>query len=64
MRSTACASYPAPVVIDHRARVGFEGGIRQSDVNTLCSLARHRGVCASSRSRLGKSAAVPPICQC
>jgi len=40
-----CASYPdTPVVIDHLARVGFEGSIRQSDVNTLCSLARHRSV--------------------
>lgn len=40
-----CSSYPdTPVVIDHLARIGFEGSIRQSDVNELCSLARHRSV--------------------
>ena len=40
-----CGSYPdTPVVIDHLARVGFDGSIRLSDVNALCSLARHRSI--------------------
>jgi predicted TIM-barrel fold metal-dependent hydrolase len=40
-----CSAYPdTPVVIDHLARIGADGSIRQSDVNALCALARHRSV--------------------
>ena len=37
-----CARFPnTTVVIDHMARIGADGTIRQEDVETLCSLVRH-----------------------
>ena len=40
-----CQRNPAtPVVIDHFARIGIDGRIRQRDVNNLCALARHKNV--------------------
>jgi predicted TIM-barrel fold metal-dependent hydrolase len=40
-----CAKYPdTPVVIDHLARIGADGEIRQTDVRALCALAGHRNV--------------------
>ena len=40
-----CAKFPdTPVVIDHLARIGADGEIRQADVRALCALARHRNV--------------------
>ena len=41
----ACKRYPdTPVVIDHFARIGIDGAIREPDLNNLCSLARHKNV--------------------
>jgi predicted TIM-barrel fold metal-dependent hydrolase len=38
-----CAKYPeTPVVIDHFARIGVDGQIREADVSSLCRLARHK----------------------
>lgn len=38
-----CERHPdTPVVIDHFARVGIDGQIRQTDLDNLCRLARHR----------------------
>ena len=38
----ACERYPeTPVVIDHFARIGVDGMIRDDDVTNLCRLARH-----------------------
>jgi predicted TIM-barrel fold metal-dependent hydrolase len=40
-----CGRFPeTPVVIDHLARIGMDGEIRDRDVRLLCSLARHRHV--------------------
>jgi predicted TIM-barrel fold metal-dependent hydrolase len=40
-----CARYPdTPVVIDHFARIGAGGVIRDSDVKKLCGLAAHKNV--------------------
>jgi predicted TIM-barrel fold metal-dependent hydrolase len=40
-----CGRFPeTPVVIDHLARIGIDGEIRDRDVRLLCSLARHRHV--------------------
>jgi predicted TIM-barrel fold metal-dependent hydrolase len=40
-----CARFPnTPVVIDHLARIGADGTIRDADVHTLCDLARYRNV--------------------
>jgi predicted TIM-barrel fold metal-dependent hydrolase len=40
-----CAAYPdTPVVIDHMARIGADGVIRDGDVRALCGLARHKNV--------------------
>jgi predicted TIM-barrel fold metal-dependent hydrolase len=40
-----CERFPeTPVVIDHLARIGADGMIRDEDVRTLCSLARHKSV--------------------
>jgi predicted TIM-barrel fold metal-dependent hydrolase len=39
----ACQRHPdTPVVIDHFARIGVDGIIRDADVKSLCRLARHR----------------------
>ncbi len=38
-----CNKYPdTPVVVDHFARVGVDGMIRDEDVKNLCSLAQHK----------------------
>lgn len=38
-----CGKHPdTPVVIDHFARIGADGEVRDSDVAALCRLARHR----------------------
>ena len=38
-----CEKFPdTPVVIDHFARIGVDGTIRDSDVANLCRLARHK----------------------
>jgi predicted TIM-barrel fold metal-dependent hydrolase len=38
-----CAKHPdTPVVIDHFARIGADGEIRDTDVKALCKLARHK----------------------
>jgi predicted TIM-barrel fold metal-dependent hydrolase len=43
--SKMCAKFPdTPVIIDHLARIGAKGPIRDEDVAALCSLARHRNV--------------------
>lgn len=40
-----CSAYPdTPIIIDHLARIGADGVIRESDVNALCALARHHAV--------------------
>ncbi len=40
-----CRRYPeTPVVIDHLARIGVDGQIRDEDVRQLCDLAKHRHV--------------------
>lgn len=52
-----CAKYPhTPVVIDHFARIGMDGEIRQTDLDTLCRLARfkHVHVKISAYYALGK----------
>lgn len=38
-----CEKYPdTPVVIDHFARIGVDGQMRDSDLDKLCRLARHK----------------------
>ena len=40
-----CQKYPdTPVVIDHFARIGDDGEIRDADLSNLCSLAAHKRV--------------------
>ncbi len=42
---TNCHRHPeTPVVIDHFARIGVDGTIREAAVKSLCHLARHRDV--------------------
>jgi predicted TIM-barrel fold metal-dependent hydrolase len=56
-----CAKHPdTPVVIDHFARIGIDGEIRESDLAALCKLARHHHVAVkiSAFYALGKKA--PP----
>ncbi len=55
-----CRQYPAtPVVIDHLARIGADGTIRDADIRLLSALARHPlvKVKASAFYALGKKAA-------
>lgn len=41
----ACKRNPStPVVIDHFARIGIDGKVRENDLNNLCALARHKHV--------------------
>lgn len=38
-----CEKFPeTPVVVDHFARIGIDGQIREADLSALCRLARHR----------------------
>ncbi len=40
-----CKEYPeTPVIIDHLARIGADGVIRDEDVDRLCAMARHKKV--------------------
>jgi predicted TIM-barrel fold metal-dependent hydrolase len=40
-----CRKYPdTPVIIDHLARIGIDGTIRDRDVDALCALAAHQNV--------------------
>ncbi|MHC4405803.1 MAG: amidohydrolase family protein [Planctomycetota bacterium] len=40
-----CQKFPeTPVVIDHFARIGIDGVIRDGDLDNLCRLARHKNV--------------------
>jgi predicted TIM-barrel fold metal-dependent hydrolase len=40
-----CMDYPdTPVVIDHFARIGADGQLRDADMRLLCALSRHRKV--------------------
>ena len=40
-----CGEYPdTPVIIDHLARIGADGVIRDADVDRLCALAKHKNV--------------------
>jgi predicted TIM-barrel fold metal-dependent hydrolase len=40
-----CSRHPdTPVVIDHLARIGADGTIRDADIRLLCGLAKHRHV--------------------
>lgn len=38
-----CKDYPdTPVIIDHLARIGADGTVRDADVDALCALAKHK----------------------
>lgn len=53
----ACKRHPdTPVVIDHFARIGIDGSVRESDLKELCGLAKHTNVCVkiSAYYALGK----------
>ena len=55
-----CQRHPeTPVVIDHFARIGIDGKIREGDLNQLCRLARHKNtyVKISAYYALGKKEA-------
>jgi predicted TIM-barrel fold metal-dependent hydrolase len=40
-----CKDYPdTPVIIDHLARIGADGTIRDKDVDALCAMAKHKQV--------------------
>jgi predicted TIM-barrel fold metal-dependent hydrolase len=57
---TMCRKFPdTPVVIDHFARIGVDGVIRETDLDNLCRLARHKNthVKVSAFYALGKKAA-------
>jgi predicted TIM-barrel fold metal-dependent hydrolase len=40
-----CQAHPgAPVIIDHLARIGVDGTVRDEDVKALCAMAKHKRV--------------------
>src|SRR5262249_1653299 len=40
-----CSTHPdPPVIIDHLARIGADGVIRDADVDRLCAMAKHKNV--------------------
>ena len=56
-----CARHPdTPVVIDHFARIGVDGQIRQQDLDVLCRLARHRHTCVKISAFYALGAKEPP----
>ncbi len=55
-----CREHPdTPVVIDHFARIGIDGVVREHDIQALCNLARHRKVSVKTSAfyALGKKQA-------
>jgi predicted TIM-barrel fold metal-dependent hydrolase len=56
-----CEQFPdTPVVIDHLARIGVGGVIRDEDVAKLCNLARHKQVKVKVSAFYALGAAAPP----
>ncbi len=56
-----CKKFPdAPVVIDHFARIGMKGLIRESDVQALCSLSRYPNVTIKVSGFYALGKAEPP----
>ena len=59
--SRMCAKFPdTPIIIDHLARVGADGTIREEDIAALCSLARHRSVRVKLSAFYALGAKKPP----
>ncbi|MCX6900212.1 MAG: amidohydrolase family protein [Verrucomicrobia bacterium] len=59
--SRMCAKFPdTPVIIDHLARIGASGPVRDEDVAALCSLARHRNVMVKVSAFNSLGAKKPP----
>lgn len=56
-----CRRYPAAsVVIDHMARIGVDGAIREADVDALCDLSRHAHVRVKISAFYALGAKKPP----
>jgi predicted TIM-barrel fold metal-dependent hydrolase len=56
-----CGNFPdTPVIIDHLARVGASGTVRDEDVAALCVLARHRSVMVKVSAFNSLGAKKPP----
>jgi len=56
-----CKKFPdTPVVIDHFARIGEDGQIRDKDVETLCRLASHRFITVKISAYYAFGAKKPP----
>ena len=56
-----CRQFPdTPVVIDHFARIGVDGTIRDSDLRQLCRLARHKNVTVKVSAFYALGARNPP----
>jgi predicted TIM-barrel fold metal-dependent hydrolase len=56
-----CAQHPdTPVVIDHLARIGATGEIRDADVRLLCGLAKHRNVAVKVSAFYALGRKTPP----
>ncbi|QDV37720.1 amidohydrolase family protein [Tautonia plasticadhaerens] len=56
-----CGRHPdAPVIIDHLARIGVDGTIRDADIETLCGLARHPNLYVKIGAFYALSPAGPP----
>ena len=56
-----CTRHPAtPVVIDHFARIGVDGTIKQRDISNLCHLARHKNTQVKLSAYYALGAKKPP----
>lgn len=56
-----CRAYPhAPVIIDHLARIGVDGIVRDADIQALCELARHPRVYVKVGAFYALGAKQPP----
>lgn len=59
--SRMCRKYPrTPVVIDHLARIGIDGTLRDTDVTALCALARYPEVRVKVSAFYALGAKQPP----
>jgi predicted TIM-barrel fold metal-dependent hydrolase len=59
--SKMCDKFPdTPVIVDHLARIGEKGTVRDEDVKSLCELARHKNVMVKVSAFYALGAKKPP----
>lgn len=56
-----CRKYPStPIIIDHLARIGHDGTIREGEVTALCDMAKHKRIMVKVGAFYGLGKKKPP----